>query len=66
MTRDDRPYVHHGRCRSGRRWFWYAAVLDYGYPGCDDPVCMPGLHPHEYGWEDTEDQAATPARRPTR
>jgi hypothetical protein len=46
--------VYHGRCRSGRRWFWYAAVLDYDYPRCDDPVCEPGLHPHEYGWENTE------------
>ena len=50
-------HVDHGRCRSGQRWFWYAAVLDYDYPRCGDPVCEPGLHPHEYGWEDTEDQA---------
>jgi hypothetical protein len=50
-------YVDHGRCRSGQRWFWYAAVLDYDYPRCDDPVCEPGLHLHEHGWEDTEDLA---------
>lgn len=50
-------HVDHGRCRSGRNWFWYAAVLDYDYPRCDDSVCEPGLHPHEYGWEDTEDLA---------
>jgi hypothetical protein len=50
-------YVDHGRCRSGHSWFWYAAALDYDYPRCDDPVCEPGLHPHEYGWEDTEDLA---------
>lgn len=50
-------YVDHGRCRSGQSWFWYAALLDYDYPRCDDPACEPGLHPHEYGWEDTEDLA---------
>ena len=50
-------YVDHGRCKSGSRWFWYAAALDYDYPRCDDPVCEPGLHPHEYGWEDAEDLA---------
>jgi hypothetical protein len=50
-------HVDHGRCRSGQRWFWYAAVLDYDYPRCGDPVCEPGLHAHEYGLADTEDQA---------
>ena len=49
--------VEHGRCKSGSRWFWYAAVLDYDYPRCEDAVCVPGLHPHEYGWEETEDLA---------
>jgi hypothetical protein len=57
MTDEPEVYIDHGRCKSGRRWFWYAAVLDYDYPRCDDPVCDPGLHPHEYGWEDTEDLA---------
>lgn len=58
---DDDRYAHMsaGRCRSGKRWFWYAAVVDYDCPHCDDPVCAPGLHPHEHGWEDTEDQALT-------
>lgn len=50
-------HVDHGRCRSGQRWFWYATAVDYDYPRCDDPVCAPGLHPHEYGWEDAEDLA---------
>jgi hypothetical protein len=50
-------HTTHGRCKSGQRWFWYAAVVAYDYPRCGDPVCTPGLHPHEYGWEDTEDQA---------
>ena len=58
MAADDRyAHIWAGRCRSGKRWFWYAAVADYDYPRCDDPVCTPGLHPHEYGWEDAEDAA---------
>jgi hypothetical protein len=48
----------HGRCRSGSRWFWIAALMEYGDDAhkCDDPVCIYG-GPHEYGWEDTEELA---------
>lgn len=53
-------YVIHGRCRSGRRWFWIAAEVRYreedGGHRCDDPVCVYG-GPHECGWADTEDVA---------
>lgn len=42
-------YVIHGRCRSGSRWFWIAADVDYDQAHkCDDPVCIYG-GPHEYG-----------------
>ena len=51
-------YIIHGRCRSGSRWFWIAALMEYGDDAhkCDDPVCIYG-GPHEYGWEDAEDLA---------
>jgi len=51
-------YTIHGRCRSGSRWFWIAALIGYGDDAhkCDDPVCIYG-GPHEYGWEETEDLA---------
>jgi hypothetical protein len=50
-------YVAHGRCRSGRRWFWIAAKVDYSNDHhCDDPVCGYG-GPHAYGWEETEELA---------
>ena len=51
--------VLHGRCRSGKRWFWAAlAVADPGQPrhDCDDPVCVHG-GPHGYGWVVTEEEA---------
>jgi hypothetical protein len=51
-------YIVHGRCQSGRRWFWYAALCTFSDDRhCDDPVCEPGLGGHAYGWEDTEDLA---------
>jgi hypothetical protein len=52
-------YVAEGRCRSGRRWFWYAALWtrDWESQHCDDPVCEPGIGGHAYGWEDTEEAA---------
>lgn len=50
-------YIVHGRCKSGKRWFWIAAELDYAdHHKCADPVCVYG-GPHAYGWEDTEDAA---------
>jgi hypothetical protein len=50
-------YISHGRCKSGRRWFWIAAELGRSEEHkCGDPVCIYG-GPHEYGWEDTEDLA---------
>ena len=51
--------VLHGRCRSGKRWFWAAlAVADPGQPWheCDDPVCVQGGL-HDYGWADSEPEA---------
>ena len=58
MTADD-IYIAFGRCRSGKRWFWYASARSYGHnePHCDDPACSPGLTGHDYGWEDTEQAA---------
>lgn len=57
-------HVTYGRCRSGKRWFWFAGRLDsarYGEPRhkCDDPVCHGGYgyDRHLYGWEDTEELA---------
>jgi hypothetical protein len=52
-------YVTEGRCRSGQRWFWYAALWtrDWESQHCGDPVCEPGCGGHAYGWEDTEDLA---------
>jgi hypothetical protein len=57
-------YIAFGRCRSGKRWFWYASACASGHdrPHCDDPACSPGLTGHDYGWEDTE-QAALDAMR---
>jgi hypothetical protein len=53
-------YLAHGRCRSGRRWFWFATLYDYETTHrCDDPICEDGLSGHAYGWEDTEDLALT-------
>lgn len=58
-------WIVHGRCKSGKRWFWVAGQhayegrdgTTYGTPHeCDDPDCVYG-GPHEYGWEDTEDAA---------
>jgi hypothetical protein len=51
--------VLHGRCRSGKRWFWAAmACPDPGQPlhHCDDPACVYGGL-HDYGWQDTEPAA---------
>jgi len=51
--------VLHGRCRSGRRWFWTAlAVADPGQARheCDEPLCIKGGL-HDYGWADTEPAA---------
>lgn len=57
------PYIWGGRCRSGKRWFWFAGALDHGHgqdvPHCGDPVCTPGLAGHAFGWEDTEDAVVT-------
>lgn len=50
-------YIARGRCRSGKRWFWFAAEVDYGWRHeCDWPACHYG-GPHQQGWEDTEDGA---------
>jgi hypothetical protein len=50
-------YITHGRCKSGKRWFWFAAEVGYDNSHkCDDPVCVYG-GPHDYGWEDTEELA---------
>ena len=51
--------VLHGRCRSGKRWFWAAlACADPGQPRhkCGDPVCVNGGL-HDYGWSATEPEA---------
>jgi hypothetical protein len=54
-------YTSFGRCRSGKRWFWFAHGYTYDYSGdaphCDDPACAPGLTGHEYGWDDDEETA---------
>lgn len=55
MSGDGLPY--YGRCRSGNRWFWYAAVLFNPEERCYDPVCRDGAHPHAYGKENTEEAA---------
>jgi hypothetical protein len=61
--------IGYGRCRSGRRWFWFTVHFgpgrgydaDWNYIGhCDDPVCHYG-GAHEYGWEDTEATATAAA-----
>lgn len=56
---EEPDYIASGRCRSGSRWFWYVSARSYGHDErhCEDPVCSPGLTGHEYGWEDTEDEA---------
>jgi hypothetical protein len=57
--------VLHGRCRSGKRWFWAAmACPDPGQPlhHCDDPVCVYGGAGHDYGWADTEEGALNAMR----
>lgn len=51
--------VLHGRCRSGKRWFWAAlAIPDPGQARhkCGDPVCVHGGF-HDFGWADTEAEA---------
>jgi hypothetical protein len=48
----DRDVFRWGRCRSGRRWFWAAAVLRY-YADGDRAA---------HGWSDTEPEAVTAAR----
>ena len=60
--------IVYGRCRSGKRWFWFAATCDgrRGDDGtyrehCNHPVCVYG-GPHEHGWEDTSDAATAAAR----
>lgn len=54
--------ITRGRCRSGRRWFWFAAELYADVPHkCDDPICVYG-GPHEHGWEDAEESALAAMR----
>jgi hypothetical protein len=64
-ARHDRArHILFGRCRSGRRWFWFAVrcVAARGAaPHCDSPVCHYG-GPHEHGKADTEEAALTAAR----
>ena len=64
ITAEDRAaaepdHITFGRCRSGKRWFWYASARAFGHdrPHCGDPACSPGLTRHDYGWEDTEQAA---------
>ena len=53
----EKRHIIGGRCKSGKRWFWIAAEMDYDRAHkCDDPVCIYG-GPHEYGWEDSEELA---------
>jgi hypothetical protein len=54
-------HVRCGRCRSGKRWFWYAASFSWDQAGghCDDPVCGYGWTGHEHGWTDSEEDAIT-------
>lgn len=60
QAKEAAPLVHWGRCRSGRRWFWYAAVLDFGREGhCGEPVCRDNWGAHEHGWADSEAAMAT-------
>ena len=56
-------YIAFGRCRSGKRWFWYVSARAFGHdrPHCDDPTCSPGPTGHDYGWEDTEQAALDPS-----
>ena len=44
----DHRFIYYGRCRSGRRWFWHAEILQ-------EP---PGLH----GWAMSEDEAIAAER----
>jgi hypothetical protein len=54
--------VMRGRCQSGRRWFWFAALTDWsGGRHCDEPICVYG-GPHEHGWADTEQAALASIR----
>ena len=58
-VREEPDYIASGRCKSGRRWFWCVSARSYDHDErhCEDPVCSPGLTGHEYGWEDTEEEA---------
>ncbi len=65
-SHDGDALVTWGRCRSGKRWFWYAVRTfsspdDSHYRDCTDPACW-GAGPHEHGWEGTEDAAVSAAR----
>jgi hypothetical protein len=53
--------VGYGRCRSGGRWFWFAAATswDQARGHCADPVCGYGWTGHEHGWADGEQAAIT-------
>ena len=56
--------VLNGRCRSGRRWFWFATgTPDPGqeWHACGSPVCTYGGD-HDLGWSDTEPEALTALR----
>jgi hypothetical protein len=45
--------IMYGRCRTGKRWFWFAADMDYYYDRGGS---------REYGRTDTEDEALAAAR----
>ena len=53
--------VWFGRCRSGKRWFWFAAAFSWDRDGihCTAPVCGYGWAAHEHGWADSEQAAIT-------
>jgi hypothetical protein len=61
----DARSISFGRCRSGRRWFWFAVRHDPGPPGqpphCDAPECI-YQGPHACGKEDTEATAIAAGR----
>ncbi len=58
-----------GRCKSGKRWFWYAVECGQDdrshYGSCTDPACF-GAGPHEHGWAGTESAAVAEAAEAAR
>jgi len=61
---DAARFIYYGRCRSGKRWFWFAGRSEdtrYRGPHCDSPVCLYG-GPHDHGKADSEEEAVAAAR----